>query len=356
MAHGDSYPDYNKPYAICADIHFHNYAAFATLDERGLNSRLTSIIAEFRRIADEVKKVGGDFIVVAGDVFQVRGSVSPEVFNPVSELFEELSDDGVCVFGIPGNHDLTTKETTELGSSVKMLGKNAVFLHQPEIIHFPQVAMVPWVSTAIGTLEAIEKLANELGTSVSRYDLIGHRGLDGTLSNMPASGFTAEAVAEFGFKRAFFGDYHHHRDFGNNVYSIGALTHHNWGDVGTKAGFLMVHHDHVQWFCSNAPKFIDIADVEAAEDLPLVVDGEYVRARVKTAKPAEVNKWRNDLFAMGAKGVLIQTTAPLAIEKREGVSVKSLAALDQSVQDYVAERKMRSEVATICADILREIV
>ena len=347
----------SEVYGVFSDAHMHSWQAFSGLDEEGRNTRLMGIIGEFNRCCEEVRNAGGDLVMFSGDLFHVRSSITPDVFNPVREaIHSQANEFGMVIMGLAGNHDLKSKDSDRLNSYVAMLsGSGAGFAHNSKWMRKDEKALVPWYSDANRTFEEVEKLAEIIGEDRANCDLFLHLGLDGVLANMPATGVTADKLASFGFKRVWCGHYHNAVDFGNRVYSVGALTHQTFSDVGTKAGFWIVDGEKVKWFCSNAPKFIDIADVEAAEDLPLVVDGEYVRARVKTAKPAEVNKWRNDLLAMGAKGVLIQTTAPLAVEKREGVSVKSLAALDQSVQDYITERKMPSEVKTICADIMREI-
>ena len=153
----------------------------------------------------------------------------------------------------------------------------------------------------------------------------------------------------------FSGRSHHHKDFGNGVYSIGAATHQTWSDVGTKAGWLLVYPDKEVWHASHAPSFIDLTGAEEPEEVPLLVDGNYVRARIGTASAKDVAEFRQLLEDAGAKGVIVQAIPETAASKRAGVTAKSLAALDQAVADYVSERSLTPDVGRICADVLSEV-
>src|SRR5260370_22414971 len=62
-------------------------------------------------------------IIIAGDLFHTRGQMDPEVFNPVHDRICKLLGDGFRFVAIPGNHDLKSKETTELGNAMQSLGK-----------------------------------------------------------------------------------------------------------------------------------------------------------------------------------------------------------------------------------------
>ena len=350
------------PYGLIADLHAHAWSAFSSLDTQGRNTRLMAIVNEIKRCADETKKAGGNHMIIAGDLFHVRGSVSPEVFNPVQNaLLGAIGSQGIdgtvglSIAGIPGNHDLASKNSEFLGSSVAMLSrKHLLFHHKTAINYTSRVVMIPWFNNVSELLAELKRVEVELKSRSVEYDVVIHRGIDGTLSNMPAKGLTAEKLAEFKFHRIFAGDYHHHKDFGNNVYSIGAAAHHTWSDVGTKAGFLIVHPDKVVWHCTHAPRFVDITEVNEADEIPLLVDGHFVRARIDSASALEVNELRDELIGYGAKGVLIQTTPVSSVEKRENVSSKSLETLDKSVSDYVKETGMNSAVQDICADIMKE--
>jgi DNA repair exonuclease SbcCD nuclease subunit len=353
-----------KPYGLMADLHCHDWSAFSALDSEGRNSRLVQILNEVERCAMETIAAGGDTVIIAGDVFHTRGTVSPTVFNPVRVRLSGLaSKHGIYWQGIPGNHDLKSDDSRQLASAVAMLGKVGIgFSHNtftyPTITPSDRIplALIPWHPTAAAYLAEIEATAKALGSDVGKYDLICHIGIDGTLTGVPDRGVSAEKLAEYGFNRVFSGHYHHHRDFGNGVYSIGATTHQTWSDIGTKAGFMIVYEDHVKWFASHAPSFIDLTGEEDEADLPLIVDGHFVRARMGALTPIQKNEARELLLGMGAQGVLIDATVDTsAVAKRAGVSAKSIDNLEASVGTYITEKGYGSEVAALCASILVDV-
>lgn len=350
-----------KPYGLMADLHAHNWTAFSSIDEEGRNTRLMHLVHEIHRCCDETRRAGGKYVVIAGDVFHTRGSVEPSVFNTIQKCFEEEVTRGVTFKAIAGNHDLATLDSVELGSSVHMLQRPGFLaFHEPVSIgstdsRFHPMTMVPWFHNVDRYLQEITERADMLGPEVGKYDLICHIGIDGTLDGVPARGVTPAVLKAKGFKRVFSGHYHHHKEFGDGVYSIGAPTHQTWSDTGTKAGFCVVYPDRVRWFASHAPSFITLTGEEDPEDIPMMVDGHFVRANIGEADRVKISQWRDELTSIGARGVIINSIPPSTEERREGVSVKSITSLTKSVMDYVEEREFGKEVAESCGRILSEI-
>ena len=75
-------------YGLMSDLHCHSWSSFASTDEEGRNTRLMHIIREIHRCCAELRARGGRNLVIAGDVFHTRGSVSPSVFNPLRDALE----------------------------------------------------------------------------------------------------------------------------------------------------------------------------------------------------------------------------------------------------------------------------
>lgn len=340
-----------------ADLHLHPWSSFSTTDASGVNSRLLELLAEIYRGAATVKKAGGRKVVMAGDIFHVRGSVSPTVLNATKDMLAKCNDDfGTEFIIIPGNHDLEGKESTRLGSAVTALESIHVTVRN-ETYSDDQLRAVlfPW-------FESVSKLKAELetwkpGPGVCR-DAIIHAPIDGVIPGLPMHGLDPEYLAGLGYRRVFAGHYHNHKQmhpgvamgdpatdsrFYGEVYSIGALAHRTWSDVGTRAGFLMVYPDRVDWMKSHLPEFVDLTrlvDLEP-DEIPLMVDKNYVRVRVEASKVKDVEAARAELIKMGAAGVLVQTQPkPAAETAREGApSVKSGASLEVSVGEFVKSMK-----------------
>jgi DNA repair exonuclease SbcCD nuclease subunit len=343
-----------RTYGLMSDLHAHGWSSFAGVDAQGRNTRLMHIIHEVHRCCAEVRLQGGNQVVIAGDVFHTRGSVTPSVFNPLREALLGEHRMGMDFVIIPGNHDLESKTTQSLTSAVAMLSgmSHVTVLHQPTIAK--PFALLPWEPDTKRLLEAATKLAKDCQSDVT--DLILHAGIDGVLSGVPAHGLTADELAELGFRRVFAGHYHNHKDMGQGVWSIGAPTHQTWSDVGTRAGWLIVSETEVKFFASHAPSFLDLSGEEDPEELPLIVDGHYVRARVAEATPKQVAELRDALIQMGAKGVMVQSVPAKTTGARSAaLSSAALASLDRAVADYCASRGLAASVATACETLLKEI-
>jgi DNA repair exonuclease SbcCD nuclease subunit len=347
-----------QPYGLISDLHFHNFSSFSTLDAEGRNDRLMFIIAELERCCAETRKAGGQIVVIAGDLFHVRGSVDPSVFNPVKEAIEHQATLGMRFQAISGNHDLKSRESEELGSAMQMLGSTYFMpVHSPTTCWWTPTILVPWVSDPVAYMKAIEDAVRGFGHAGERVgdmDVICHIGFDGTLSGDPGHGVTPEWATKLGVRRVFSGHYHNHKDFGGGVFSIGAATHQTFSDVGTKAGFMIVYPDRVQWFASHAPNFIDLTGEEDPDEVPLLVDGHYVRARIETSSASDVTDARALLLKSGARGVQIIASPKAAVASRSGVSAKSLDSLEKSVESYIKEKEMAPTVSALCQVILGE--
>jgi DNA repair exonuclease SbcCD nuclease subunit len=331
------------PYLVLSDIHGHAWSAFSTRLPNGMNSRLKITLDEIDRAVQELIAAGGDTAYCAGDVLHTRGSMDPEVFNPMHKCIEDNAI-GVKWRIIPGNHDLKDRDTTELGNAIQTLGaiENVEIVTQRvgRLFSDHGVLMVPWHGSKDALRATIaEIVGNYPPGAAGDIDLIIHVGIDGVLAGVPDHGLSAEEVASWGFKRVFAGDYHNHKELeGGKVYSIGATTHQQWGDIDTKAGFLLVYEDRVEYRASHAPSFVEITGDDSEEDIPSIVDGNYVRVRGMKLTDAEINKLRAELVEMGAKGVTFQVTRE-TVSARGSTSVSKGTTLDQSVDTFIDQKK-----------------
>jgi DNA repair exonuclease SbcCD nuclease subunit len=331
-----------KPYAIVSDIHCHNWSAFATTLPDGMNSRLKITLDDLRRAAIELRDAGGDTLYVAGDIFHSRGSIDPEVFNPTHDAFKEIAEDSITVRMIPGNHDLKGRDTTELGNAIQTLGA----IEGIEIVtekvgrRFDdgdsKILMLPWHATKADLRATIADIVSAYPPELlAEVDLIIHVGIDGVLAGVPDSGLSTSEVASWGFKRVFAGDYHAHKVMEDGkVISIGASTQQQWGDIGTKAGFLLVYPDRIDFRASHAPSFIELTGDTDPDDYELLVDGNYVRIRGMKLTDPEIKKFRTELEKMGARGVNFQITREV-VAARGSSTVAKASTLDESVDKFV---------------------
>jgi len=345
-----------KPFGIISDTHHHNWSSFAHTNSRGVNSRLQTILDETMRCASAVFKAGGDTLVHAGDLFHVRGSVAPSVLNPTLQTYKLLVDSGLKVIINAGNHDLEGKDANDLGSAITALKEvGCMVVNQPTAMPALGLILVPYIGKVADLKKVLEDLQD--GTDAPNCNLIVHAGIDGVIKGLPDHGLDAEYLNKLKFARTFAGHYHHHKKLADRVWSVGALTHQTWSDIGSKAGFLVVHDavDGVKWHSTHAPSFIEIDGATKPEDIPLMVDGNYVRAKIFSSKPSEIEDLRKFLTDSGALGVTI-ISQPKAGVTRTASTVKAGASLEVSVTDYIngSDFERKKDLAVMCDGFLKE--
>jgi DNA repair exonuclease SbcCD nuclease subunit len=329
-------------YAVLSDIHAHGFTLFAKTDPDGVNSRLRITLNEMLRAARALVAAGGNRMVIAGDLLHTRGQIDPEVLNPLRETISEILAMGIDIDAIPGNHDLKSAETQELSSSIQNLAQISPSGGVFTVYNEPWVSgvetcgflFIPWRNTKEQLLKDLQAHAIKYGSKIDKMDVFIHAGIDGVLSGMPAHGLTHTELGAFGFRRVFAGHYHNHKDFGNGVVSIGATAHQNWGDIGTRAGFLLVNETDgsFTFHRSEAPHFIDISGMQP-DDILMVAPGNYCRVRGAPMTAEEIRDLRQLLHDMGALGTSIEvprTNAVLRTTKpASGVSIA------QSIENFV---------------------
>lgn len=319
---------------VLSDIHAHNFSAFGGMGANGLNKRLEITLNELRRAADEAEQRDIGEMIIAGDIFHARGSIDPEVFNPTFDTFKYIARKGFEILIIPGNHDLKGHETTEIGNACQQLStiSGVQVFTQSEIVG--RWAFIPWHATLEGLEKEVAKIAKHCGAHLGETDLFIHAGINGVLPGLD-HGLDSAKVAGWGFRRVFAGHYHNHKIMeGGKVVSIGATTHQNWGDIGTKAGFLFIDDENVEYRASNAPSFVEITGDTDPDDIPLIVDGNYVRIRGMKLTDAEITRNREELERMGAKGASFQVVREAANQRSGGVASKTLT-LEQSIHKFI---------------------
>lgn len=346
----------SKPFGIVSDTHHHNWSAFATTLSTGINSRLQIILDETDRAGDAVLAAGGRTLYHGGDLFHVRGNLAPSVLNPTIACYRRQIDKGLDVVLNAGNHDFEAKEGSDVSSAITALkGIGCKVINSPNYGSFDRMVVIPWIPSITALKAAIEYV-----DPVDRKDcdLLLHAPIDGTIKGLPDHGLTAEYLQKLGYRRVFAGHYHHHYDHGGGVYSIGALTHQSWSDLNSKAGFLVVNDEEVKWHSTRAPQFVQIDGATEKDDIPLIVDGNYVRITITTSKSSDVESVRQFLMDKGALGVVVLCEKATTGATRTGATYKAGTSVEQSITDYIkaqAHFKRTAELAVLCNDILTKV-
>jgi DNA repair exonuclease SbcCD nuclease subunit len=289
------------PYLVVSDVHFHSWDFGSYVNPDGVNSRLQDTITEFERAASVLREQGGKCIVITGDLFHTRGEIKPSVYNPVYDMFKRLSEAGFAVHAIPGNHDLETEETTEEGNCFKSFAsiENFHIYYTSTYVYFEKkfgtdkALFIPWTENfGFALQKAIEKSTenSRLNSGKStRVTIFAHVGLSDVVAGLNSVLKAESFIQVKGLRYAFCGHFHNHKHFDvsptgqqSHVYSVGALTHQSFKDVGSRAGFIIVSSpEKVTFHNSEAPEFVDYDDDDFFElSTPCKFRNNFVRMNV----------------------------------------------------------------------------
>lgn len=355
----------SAPYGIISDLHLHSWSAFSEITPEGENTRHIRIMDAIREAFAKLRECGGHRMFIAGDIFHKRGEIAPAILNPSMDLFKELIADGFEIFAIPGNHDLTANDSQRVGNSVTALETCGVIIaHEPMEVDMGddhKIIMFPWFSTVAALTQSMDEWRSTLhidsdGDDNLYLEAIIHAPIDGVLPHLPSHGLAASALAETGFNRVFSGHYHNHKDLGDDVYSVGALTHQTWGDIGSLAGYIIVDGGEVTHYETSHPKFVDLSGDEEDSEAAEKCDGNYVRVRGEFENETDLKEIRQGVLDLGALGVTVIPIKTVTVN-RAGETVTApatSASLDASITGYLTKKAARPEAHALALDILSE--
>jgi DNA repair exonuclease SbcCD nuclease subunit len=320
----------NYPYAVISDVHLHCWSQFSHTLPNGRNNRLQQILDGIEQVATHLLKLGGNDLVITGDLFHTRGSVKPSVLNPTIDLFTDLTCRGINVHGIPGNHDLEGINSDTLGNALHSLSSIPSFncYTSPTQLASDHL-FIPWYEDSRKVLN----LATKRAYQKPKLTLFAHVGLSGVVPAAIGNTLDPSSFLKEDFKYVFCGHFHNHVAFDARVYSVGALTHQTWSDVGSKAGYLIVYEDRVEHYETNAPKFVEQTESDWVNSRSR---GNYVRFRdIELDAVAAADLVKGHLSPLiGALAVLDQSTRPTIVDKSYVSPISMDLGIDKALQAY----------------------
>lgn len=351
-----------KPIGIISDTHCHSWSSFSKPLPSGINNRLQHILDGILQAGRETLAAGGTTLYITGDLMHKRGEISPMVLNPLIDTFDELDNMGIETRVLTGNHDLESRNSEALSNSCESLrkSKGVKIVSKPTMFGDDKVAMVPWYDSIDDVRKHIKTLVSEIELidDVSEWTLMLHAPVNGVLIGIPDHGFYAKELEVLGFKRVFSGHYHNGKEFPGDVFSVGALTHQTWNDVGTTAGILIASDAGVVRTETKAPKFKDFDlswdDDTAAQEC----EGNYMRLKLGEATDDEITMLRDHISGLGGVGVLVQAIPiPKGVAKSRTAATVAAPTVRQSINEWISAHspaKGRTEIEKLAAAIMDE--
>lgn len=349
-------------FGVFSDTHYHLFSLFSgQVDKSGCNERLKTQLDATYAAAKAMKAKGCTHIVHAGDMFHVRGSISPVVLNHVKECYEKITKElELPIFVLAGNHDLETSKSIFSANASSALSNNQITIvcARDATLFFPEkLCMISWHDRQAELIELIRQTREQIANNSDprEWTLVIHAPLNSVIVGIPETGIDPQTLEDVGFGLVLSGHYHNHKQLTEHVFSVGALLHHNWGDIGSLAGYLLVDDNLCVTHCqTSAPCFIDFMLEEDDSN----ISGNYIRLSGVMDSDEDITEAKKTLITMGAKGVVASvmksTTATSASERR----VK-LDSLETSVMEYATtlakERDIGAEqLINECAQLLEQ--
>lgn len=288
-------------FLLVSDTHVDEYSKFSKVDPTtGMNSRLLWSLGIFDEILEYGKKHGITRLLVGGDVFDKRGTISVVVYDAVYEKFRQLDNAGWEVISIVGNHDQAAR-------------RGDVHALRPLPIHHlveshgyvglggrvgEKISRLGCVSFCETPQEFLQRLKEVQHETSPQYYLI-HQGVNG--AHIAGDEILSRHETDLHDIRKivgpdpwiFSGHYHIHQNLDPRFWYIGSSIPKDFGDK-TPKGFLHFKDGKVIQIESRAPKFVVIESSEIPKRIS-EVQGNYVQIQYEGKEP-------DNLESLGAEG------------------------------------------------------
>jgi DNA repair exonuclease SbcCD nuclease subunit len=273
--------------AITGDVHAHPFQQYATINEKGINSRLQRIVECLDTMMETAINRKCEQFVIAGDLFHARKEVPTTALDMVSEVLKRRSAE-IEVILLMGNHDMSTNSDH---TSIQALSGMATIIRMPTV--YKKVAYLPWTDDQKYVGKTIAKLREQGGKC-----LVGHLGIDGAKlgpANIEIPGhIDLDQIGGIDdFLWVSLSHYHKFQKTRKNAWYIGSPLQHTWGEASEIKGFFIADTAKREpEFIENdySPKFVKL---EAKADLKRVRAIDYVKILGKTE--ADIHELRESL-------------------------------------------------------------
>jgi len=250
---------------VFSDLHCHPWAAFARLDESGVNTRLRDTLNVLAAIRDTAAAEYVDAIVFAGDFFHAQ-KIDADVLALTGKELEAFGPLGIPVLSIEGNHDQASRVRELTSVSALRVPKNWKWLRSESVVVKGHVI---W-GAPFGHVEPPD---------VEADIVVMHRGIRGaTISDYFQSPFEQDldpSEASVHARRLVIAGHYHRPQYidGGQVPILipGAPLQHTWGDAGQDRGIWLVdlHEDGIdaKFIPLDFPRFVKVTSAEDLKDI-----------------------------------------------------------------------------------------
>jgi DNA repair exonuclease SbcCD nuclease subunit len=236
-------------------------------------------------------------VIILGDLFHDRVSLSIDVLNEVYDFLNLAVHDGQTWWSYPGNHDLYLKNSWKI-NSLHIFQKVINIIEDVQTINIGDVIfhILPFIHYESEYMRVLKDIEAKLDNSKKPHILLTHIGIKGAtlnqcflLKNWSVVDFTNST-----FDKVFAGHFHCHQDVGKVTYPGGPIPF-NFDEGAVEHGFIVYDtdtntHEFIKTFeiCKQfaplykPPDYLTILDEDLPQSLDIVA-GNNVRVMLTKA-------------------------------------------------------------------------
>jgi DNA repair exonuclease SbcCD nuclease subunit len=326
---------------LWSDLHLHDWPQLSSITDSGVNDRLIDGVAVMNQLLSVCEDEDIKYRIFAGDLFHKRGELTTEVLNYAYNHFANKSSDVMDVILI-GNHDLSLNTDFHALECFKSIN-NCIVVDTHRTIKFEDetISFHPWeddrMSWRTNYLETVG--SKNIAMSIMHYDFsdILYRG--NPIGTGKKSTLLRPEVHNFSG--------HYHDQISNNVVTyIGSPMQHNWGDVGSNRGYIIVDIqegkvcDISRFELNVTPKFLEFKDFDLLDDSFKTGDvtNNFVKVLVHDSTTTEEkNTIRERLLSSSARRVIFGVS-PSVLPIDEDINIPSeniTKNLDEILKEFI---------------------
>ncbi len=327
--------------AIVSDLQVDTYDRLSTLLPDGRSTRLRDVIAAFEWAVSEAVDQGCELLVILGDIFDNRTSISLPVLDATCRAFHAASERLPTII-VAGNHDSYLRSPSI--NSLQAFRGFATIVDDGSVMTDGGLLFVPWhddVAQVSAWIDAAPKSAKYLFThALLKGACPGPKGMD------PA------ALRPAAFRRVILGDVHEPVHIKPNIHYVGALLPLHFGDAMGTRGFQIL--DTVANKLTHIPNVVSPRFHIVRDGLVRDSDvrkGDFVRVETDDAEVAVKAVARARFL-----GAWVEANAPtpetIIVPRAD---IRTSHSDDQLLTTYMAHQRLDDpELLAMGADILAE--
>ncbi len=330
--------------ALVADVHLHPHTAFASVDESGLNTRSLEVLKALRIVGEHCLKEGIQEWWWLGDIFHVKGKLPAREFLELCKLCRYYSEKGIKIRIITGNHDYMDSASSR--TILSCLPVEMVVTGEKDPITGKDYACLDIDEDNVQAVFTAWNSGMELPDKGTKRQLVlGHRAISGANTG-PNEFVPLTGIPSFIFGKVdmlLLGHYHQRQNIDKNIWYVGSLLSHNFGETRHPGGFavLDVAKLELEFIDIEAPRFRTFkaeslkAEIVKGESLE-EYRNDYVRVD-GVVDQSEENLIRRALERVEVKGLVFNYKGTLRAKNRLEVESKDTINIKEYIGGYVKE-------------------